>query len=119
MRQLLIKLALKPRGGNYKTLQGAIARLKLDTTHWKGQAACLGQFQDWSEYRCPSAVRHRVVIEDGYQCKQCHISTWNDKPVSLELDHIDGDNSNHSRDNLRLLCPNCHSQTPTFRNRKR
>lgn len=37
------------------------------------------------------------------------------KPLVLELDHIDGNNQNDQRHNLRYLCPNCHSQTPTFR----
>lgn len=119
MRQLLIALKLKPKGGNFQTLKMAVHRLSLDTSHWLGKAACRGQFQEWDSYRCPSAVRHRVIQEDGYKCLLCGIDSWLKKPISLELDHIDGDNTNHSRNNLRLLCPNCHSQTPTFRNRKR
>lgn len=39
---------------------------------------------------------------------------WNGRPLSLHLDHIDGVNSNNSLDNLRVLCPNCHTQTPTY-----
>ena len=42
---------------------------------------------------------------------------WNEKSITLELDHIDGDRYNNNFDNLRILCPNCHSQTPTFRGR--
>jgi len=49
------------------------------------------------------------------KCAICGIKIWNNKPICLELDHIDGDNSNHKRKNLRLLCPNCHSQTNTYR----
>ena len=41
------------------------------------------------------------------------------KKIVLELDHINGNHFDESEDNLRYLCPNCHSQTPTFRNRKR
>ena len=40
---------------------------------------------------------------------------WNGKELRLELDHIDGDSTNNTVDNLRLLCPNCHSQTPTYK----
>lgn len=52
-----------------------------------------------------------------YKCEICDIADWNDKPITLELDHIDGNNQNHHENNLRLLCPNCHSQTDTFRGR--
>ena len=46
---------------------------------------------------------------------------WNSKPLSLQLDHINGVNNDHRLENLQFLCPNCHSQTPTFagRNRKK
>lgn len=58
----------------------------------------------------------RLLIESqGYKCDECSISEWHSKPITLELEHIDGNNRNNSLDNLRLLCPNCHSQTSTFR----
>ncbi len=47
-------------------------------------------------------------------CFECDINEWMGKPISLQLDHIDGDAGNNKPDNLRLLCPNCHSQTETF-----
>ena len=53
------------------------------------------------------------------ECAICGISKWNDKPINLELDHIDGKRINHSLSNLRLLCPNCHSQTETYRSKNR
>lgn len=49
------------------------------------------------------------------KCLHCNISEWLGKPIKLELDHIDGNSSNNKRENIRLLCPNCHSQTDTFR----
>ena len=58
------------------------------------------------------------LISEGYKndcCEECGISEWNGKPITIELDHVDGNRNNHSLNNLRLLCPNCHSQTPTFR----
>ena len=51
------------------------------------------------------------------KCNICGISSWNNQQLNLELDHIDGNRINHKISNLRLLCPNCHSQTPTFRGR--
>lgn len=48
-------------------------------------------------------------------CSECQIGPeWNGRPLTLQLDHIDGDSSNNILDNLRYLCPNCHSQTDTF-----
>ena len=56
------------------------------------------------------------IIED--KCDECSLIEWNGKPITLELEHINGDNKDNSLDNIRLLCPNCHSQTPTFRKKK-
>jgi len=50
-----------------------------------------------------------------YKCETCGINTWNDKSLTLELEHKDGNSFNNQLDNLTYLCPNCHSQTETFR----
>jgi len=63
--------------------------------------------------------RRRVLIDQNGCCLFCNISEWQGKPIVLALDHIDGNNRNNSRDNLRFLCPNCHSQTPTWGFKKR
>lgn len=51
------------------------------------------------------------------ECKECGLSEWRGKKLVLELDHIDGDTSNNTIENLRFLCPNCHSLTDAFRGR--
>ena len=61
--------------------------------------------------------QYLATLREG--CWECGISSWNDKELVLELDHINGVNTNHREENLRLLCPNCHSQTPTFKGRNK
>lgn len=62
-------------------------------------------------------LKKRLFLENLKQekCEICGVSEWNGRKLSLELDHIDGDKNNHLWDNLRIICPNCHSQTETFR----
>lgn len=63
------------------------------------------------------AVRRVLIAERGHQCWRCGIGEWMGKPITLELDHIDGHNGRNERSNLQILCPNCHSQTDTYRSR--
>lgn len=63
--------------------------------------------------------RSRVKIEQNGKCDICGIDKWMGKHITLEYDHIDGNNTNESRDNVRYICPNCHSQTPTWRKNKK
>lgn len=64
--------------------------------------------------------KERVILEQGGLCKLCSIpQEWNGNPLTFQLDHIDGDNSNNARSNVRAICPNCHSQTPTWGFKKR
>lgn len=62
--------------------------------------------------------RKRIIIEQDGKCAHCHLLEWMGKPICFELDHIDGDRKNNFRSNLEILCPNCHSNTPTWKGRK-
>ena len=63
--------------------------------------------------------RKRVLIEQEFKCDNCKLDTWFGRSLTLELDHIDGNNQNDIRTNLVALCPNCHSMTETWRGRNR
>jgi 5-methylcytosine-specific restriction endonuclease McrA len=64
-------------------------------------------------------LRRRIILEQNGKCNHCGIDKWNDKPIVLELEHIDGNHSNNERENLEAICPNCHSQTDTWRGKNK
>jgi hypothetical protein len=61
-------------------------------------------------------LRKRLIREGIFEnkCSCCGITDYNKKPIVMQLDHENGDSSDHRKENLRLLCPNCHSQTETW-----
>jgi hypothetical protein len=65
----------------------------------------------------------RYVLEAGLlknECTLCGLGpVWNGLPIVLQLDHINGVNNDHRIENLRILCPNCHTQTETFAGKRR
>lgn len=65
------------------------------------------------------AIRKYITHLDGYKCSCCGLSDWNDKPITLEVEHISGDSTDDSRENVCLICPNCHSQTSTYKGKNR
>jgi hypothetical protein len=64
-----------------------------------------------------STLRKFILNRDGYQCQICKLSEWREKPIPLWLDHIDGNASNNTPTNLRLVCLNCDAQGSTFGNK--
>jgi Zn finger protein HypA/HybF involved in hydrogenase expression len=128
--QVLKKLNLKG-GGAHSGIKKIINDLGLDTTHFSGQLWSKGNtalddsrigkkdtsriFVEESEVS-PAYVRKLIIKHNllPYRCKCGIENEWQGTNISLQLDHIDGNRRNHQLDNLRFLCPNCHSQTPTF-----
>ena len=62
-------------------------------------------------------LRKRLLDENikTHICEVCGLTEWMNKPIPLEVDHIDGIRNNHILSNLRLICPNCHAQTDTYK----
>lgn len=118
LAQTLRKLNLKPAGGNYQTIKLKISRLGLNTDHFTGKAWNKGLFLKDS-VRSKKSIKRRLLNQFGHKCQRCLLTEWNDAPIPLEIEHIDGNNLNNAMDNLDLLCCNCHAQTQTWRRRKR
>lgn len=121
-------------GGNYAIAHRTIKRLGLDTSHFTGQGHLKGKQNIWRiaqpieniliENYCggitTNALRHRLFKNKIFdqKCSQCGLSNWNGSPLSLELEHKNGNRCDNRIENLAILCPNCHSQTHTFRRKK-
>jgi len=63
----------------------------------------------------PRTLKKFLIRNHGNKCWTCGILEWNNKPIVMELEHIDGNSENNDLKNLSLICPNCHSQTPTYK----
>jgi hypothetical protein len=127
-------IGLRPMGGNYKTVHQVVKRLGLDTSHWTGQAHLRGKTHTWGIPKQPlseilvlgstysTLYLKKRLVEEGLLpdiCSGCRTVEWRGQKLVLELEHNNGDSSDHRIENLCLLCPNCHSQTPTFRGRNK
>jgi hypothetical protein len=125
------KLNCNHSGGGYVVLRRAAQQLNLPTSHMiefglnNGPGYNHLRFIPLSEILVENStytniarlkirlMRERLLEAKCYR-KDCGLTEWKGKPISLQLDHINGDSLDHRIENLRLLCPNCHSQTDTF-----
>ena len=131
VRQVLQKLNVKAMGGNYRVFHKAVRHFKLDTSHFTGMnltgrklpprrrtlAEYLVKNSDVQSFRLKRYLLDQKILKAV--CAACSNTSWLGQPIPLELDHINGDHRDNEFANLRLLCPNCHALTSTYRGKNR
>lgn len=136
LAEVLRKLGLRDVGSNFITLKKYIIEYGLNIDHFTGKL--------WNKGKTEATDKRvgKLNIEDVFnnnikikssnlkeklfilkykerKCECCGVGEeWQGKPLTLELHHIDGNHNNNNLDNLQILCPNCHSQTDSFRKKK-
>lgn len=135
-QSVLHELGLCPGGGNYKALHQRFAELNVDTSplyakihstrvlqlteeHNKGRLDASSVLIENSPYS--RSVVRRILMQEKlleYRCECClSPAHWQGRELTLQIDHKNGSSNDHRLENLRFLCPNCHSQTESFAGR--
>lgn len=132
INEVIRNLGAKVTGGLHSHLKKRIIYFGLDTSHFLGGAHLRGKSSSnkkpWSQVlvlrssgaRTSILQLKRALLESGaeYKCEECNLSKWRGESISLQIDHRDRNWRNDQKENLRFLCPNCHSQTEGWCGRK-
>jgi hypothetical protein len=128
------KLGLVNAGGSHALIQKHMLRLGLtcklnartrQLSGMKGRSdgvRCTDSeiFTETSTVSSVTVRKRYLALRDiTYYCDLCKIDTWNNSRLTLQMDHINGNRRDHRLNNLRLLCPNCHSLTDTYGGKNR
>lgn len=132
-RALALKLGMTyPSASIYSTVRPFCLRNGIDFGHFLGQASNRGKARP--EYRNPidlyltnelrisSHALKLKLIEEGlkaHRCEVCNRTHWNEKPIPIQLHHLDGNSTNNVFENLQIICPNCHAQTSNYCSKNR
>ena len=108
-------------GGIYRTIRQNLDRRDIEIPKWGKRTRTTYQKTD-EEIFCENSsydrkdLKKRIISQNllDVKCSECGIIDWNGKPLTLQLDHINGVNKDNRIENLRFMCPNCHSQTSTW-----
>lgn len=132
----LEKLGIPKVGGNWRTLKNKVKEYKIDVSHFNNVVAKTSngkhkqrklkernssEIFKYSPKISPSNLKSEYIkriLNDQPKCECCGITSWNNKPLVFQLHHINGDHKDSNVNNLQLLCPNCHSQTENYANKK-
>lgn len=128
LAQILKAFGLLNKGGNTNTVKRRIIHENIDMSHItlgrgsnKGKEFARRRTNEEMFVENSTINRSRVkqrIRKDNlivYECRDCGMTdTWNDKPITLQLEHCNGVCNDNRIENLCFLCPNCHSQTPTY-----
>jgi hypothetical protein len=131
--EVMRKLGIKPAGGSHFHISNRIKKEGLDTSHFLGQAYARGQPgrrkpvelvlvirpEGSARVKRNQLLRGMLESDVPYRCAHCGCDgTWPGQPITLDVDHINGDWLDNRLANLRFLCPNCHAQTSTWCRKK-
>ena len=136
LAEVLRKLGLRDVGSNFITLKKYIIEYGLNIDHFTGKLWNKGKTEATDKrvgkLNIEDVLNNNIKIKSRKKkkklfileykerkCECCGVGEeWQGKPLTLELHHIDGNHNNNNLDNLQILCPNCHSQTDSFRKKK-